>query len=299
MDRLHLIKVFVAVVDSQGFAAAARKLKIAPSAVTRAINELEKHLGTRLLSRTTRVVRVTEAGERYAADCRRIQAELAEAGESVIGMHAVPRGRLSITAPVLFGAKLVTPIVIEYLHRYPQVSAACWFLDRIVNMMDEGVDVAIRIGELPDSSLQSIKVGQVRRMVCAAPSYLAQHGIPKRPADLHAHCIVAAVGVTPLLEWRFLTSGAATPVKLQARLTTTSNDSAVAAAVAGFGVTRLLSYQIEQQLRDGTLTALLSEFESKPLPVHVVHREGRHASSKARAFVDLAVQTLRTHPVLA
>jgi DNA-binding transcriptional LysR family regulator len=252
----------------------------------------------RLLTRTTRVVRLTEAGESYADDCRRILAELAEADESASSAHGAPRGRFTITAPVLFGARFVTPIVTEYLQRYPEVNAQCLFLDRIVNMMDEGVDVAARIGELPDSSMQAVRVGRVRRMICAAPAYLERHGTPQRPEELSAHTIISASAVTPGPEWRLEENGAVRAIKLQARLTTTSNDSAVAAAVAGFGLTRLLSYQVADALREGRLQAVLSEFEPAALPVHVVHREGRHASRKARAFIDLAVERLRAEPAL-
>jgi DNA-binding transcriptional LysR family regulator len=293
VDRLHLINVFTAVVDAGGFAGAARRLNISPPAVTRAISELEDHLGVRLLTRTTRVVRVTEAGARYVEDCRRILAELAEADESVSGLHGAPRGRLTITAPVLFGALYVTPIVTEYLQRYPEVTASCWFLDRVVNMMDEGVDIAVRIGELPDSSMQAIRVGKVRRVICAAPSYLARHGMPKSPDELTAHTIVSASGVTPAPEWRLRENGAAKVVKVQPRMITTTNDSAVAAAVAGFGLSRLMSYQVAEHVREGRLQIVLSEFEAAPLPVQLVHREGRHASQKARAFLDLAIERLR------
>lgn len=298
MDRLHLINVFVAVVDANGFAGAARKLSISPPAVTRAISELEAHLGVRLLTRTTRVVRVTEAGARYVEDCRRILAELAEADESVSGLHAAPRGRLTLTAPVLFGALFVTPIVTEYLQRYPEVTASCWFLDRVVNMVDEGVDIGVRIGELPDSSLQAIRVGRVRRVICAAPSYLKRHGAPQTPDELTAHTIVSASGVTPTPEWRLVENGAPKLVKLQPRMTTTTNDSAVAAAVAGFGLARLMSYQVAEHVREGRLQFVLSEFETAPLPVHLVHREGRHASQKARAFLDLAIERLRASKAL-
>lgn len=298
MDRLNLISIFVTVVDTGGFAGAARKLNISPPAVTRAINELEAHLGVRLLTRTTRVVRVTEDGERYAEDCKRILSELAEADDSVSGRHGSPRGRLTLTAPALFGAKFVTPIVTEYLTRYPDVTASCWFLDRVVNIMDEGVDVAVRIGELPDSSMQAARVGRVRRMICAAPSYLEQHGIPQTPDDLNAHCIVSASPVTPTADWRLVENGEPRIVKLQARMVTTTNDSAVAAAVSGFGLTRLLSYQVAEQLRDGLLQTVLTEFEPPALPVHLVHREGRHASQKARAFLDLALERLRANPAL-
>ncbi|MEJ5999369.1 LysR family transcriptional regulator [Paucibacter soli] len=299
MDRLHLINVFTAVVDANGFAGAARKLNISPPAVTRAIGELEAHLGVRLLTRTTRVVRVTDAGARYVEDCRRILAELAEADESARGLHGAPRGRLTLTAPVLFGAAYVTPIVTEYLQRYPEVTAACWFLDRVVNMMDEGVDIAVRIGELPDSSMQAIRVGQVRRVICAAPSYLARHGVPQSPDELAAHTIVSASGVTPAPEWRLLENGATRIVKLQPRMITTTNDSAVAAAVSGFGLSRLMSYQVAEHVREGRLKIVLSEFETAPLPVQLLHREGRHASQKARAFLDLAIERLRASTALS
>lgn len=298
MDRLHLIKVFVAVVEAGGFAGAARKLNISPPAITRAIGELESHLGVRLLSRTTRVVRVTDAGERYVEDCKRILVDLAEADESVSGLHSSPRGRLVVTAPVLFGALHVTPVVTECLDRHPDVSIACWFMDRVVNMMDEGVDVAIRIGDLADSSMQAIRVGSVRRVVCAAPSYLARRGMPVIPDDLHAHTIISADEVTRGSEWRLVEDGEPKILKVQARMVTTTNDSAVAATVSGFGISRLMSYQVANHVRSGRLKIVLSEFETGPLPVHVLHREGRHASRKARAFLDLAIDRLRSNASL-
>lgn len=299
VDQLHLINVFIAVAETNGFAGAARLLNISPPAVTRAIAALEASLGVQLVTRTTRVVRVTEAGRRYAEDCKRILAQLAEADESVSGMHGSPRGRLTLTAPVLFGSKFVMPIVCEYLQRYPEVSAACWFVDRVTNMMDEGIDVAVRIGELPDSSMRAIQVGSVRRIICASPAYLKQHGIPATPDALHAHSTILALTVTPAPEWRLVQNGLPHIVKLQPRLTTTSNDSAIVAACGGLGLVRLLSYQVIDQLRDGALQIVLAEFEPPVLPVHVVHREGRHASRKARAFIDLAVERLQAHPALA
>jgi len=298
MDRFHLMSVFVAVVDANGFAGAARKLAISPPAVTRAVNELESHLGLRLLTRTTRTVRVTDAGERYVQDCRRILAEMAEADESVTGQHGAPRGRLTVTAPALFGSMFVTPIVTEYLQRYPEVTATCMFLDRIVNMVDEGADVAIRIGDLPDSTMQAVRVGQVRRVVCASPAYLKAHGIPLSPDDLHQHAIVSASSVTPNPEWRMVEDGVPRAIRLQARMTTTTNDSAVAAVVGGFGLTRLLSYQVADHLRARRLKTMLTEFEPEPLPVHVVHREGRQASHRVRSFIDLAIERLRNNASL-
>jgi DNA-binding transcriptional LysR family regulator len=299
MDRFHLISAFVAVVDCGGFAGAARKLGLSPPAVTRAVNALEKHLGLRLLTRTTRVVRVTEAGARYAEDTRRILAALQEADESASGLHGAPRGRLTVTAPGLFGALHVTPIVTDYLTRFPQTSVSCLFLDRVVSLLDEGVDVAVRIGELPDSSLQAVRVGQVRRVICASPSYLARHGTPLAAEDLQRHAVIAASAVTPTLEWRLRDGASLRSIKLQPRLTTTANDSAREAALAGFGLTRLLSYQVAEQLRDGRLVAVLQAMEPEPLPVHVVHHEGRRATHKVRAFLDMAIAALRANPALA
>lgn len=298
MDKLQQMRIFVAVVDCNGFAGAARKLKVSPPVVTRAINELENELAVRLLTRTTRVVLVTEPGARYVEDCRRILAEINESDQSVSGMHGAPRGRLSLTAPVLFGALFVTPVVVEYLQRYPEVSASCFFLDRVVNMMDEGMDVAVRIGDLPDSSMQAIRVGQVRRVICASPAYLKRRGTPKSPQDLLKHDVVNANAVSTSSEWKFANQGRAYSVKLSPRLTTSTNDSALAAAISGLGLTRLLSYQVADKIRTRELKIVLSDYESSPLPVHVLHREGRHASQRVRAFLDLAIDSLRANPAL-
>ncbi|WP_294765432.1 LysR substrate-binding domain-containing protein [uncultured Rhodoferax sp.] len=298
MDRFHLISTFVAVVDAQGFSGAARALDMSPPAVTRAINELEAHLGLRLLTRTTRTVRLTDAGDRYVQDCRRILAELREADESVTGLHSAPRGRLSITAPVLFGGLYVTPIVTEYLGLYPEVSVSCLFLDRMVHLLDEGVDLAVRIGELPDSTMQAVRVGQVRRVVCASPAYIARCGEPLQPDDLHAHTIISANSVSPSPDWKLLEHGELRTVRLQARLNTSTNDSAMAAALGGFGVTRLLSYQVAEHVAAGRLKIVLQACEPPPLPVHVVHREGRQAPQRVRAFLDLAIERMRADPRL-
>ena len=293
MDRLHLISVFLAVADASSFAGAARKLGLSPPAVTRAINELERALGVRLLTRTTRVVRVTEAGARFVEDCRRIVAELADAEESARGAHGEPRGHLSVTAPVLFGALYVMPVLTEYLQVHAGVTATGLFLDRVVNLVEEGVDVAVRIAELPDSSLQAVRVGQVRRVICASPAYLAKLGTPATPDDLRDHCLISSGAALPSGEWRLGRDGAARAVRVEPRLVTTTNDAALAAAVGGFGITRLLSYQVAEPVRDGRLAILLRDHEPEPVPVHVVHREGRNASRKVRAFLDLAIDRLR------
>lgn len=295
MDRLYAMNIFLAVVDQGGFASASRKLQISPPVVTRAISELESSLGVRLLSRTTRVVRVTEVGARYADDCRRILADVAETERSATGTHAAPRGRLVITSPVLFGAMFVTPIVTAYLRHYPETEVECRFLDRVVNMMEEGVDIAVRIGTLPDSSYQAIKVGEVRQVVCASPEYLAARGIPGTPTQLEAHDIIAASGLTPTSDWRFEHNGKPLTARVRPRMTSTSNDAAIAAAVNGFGITRVISYMVSPHLVAGSLKTVLTQFEPARLPINVVHHEGRRSAPKVRAFIDLAVEMLRSN----
>jgi DNA-binding transcriptional LysR family regulator len=298
MDRLQAMTAFVAVVETGGLSAAARKLDVSPSVVSRIVTELEEHLGVRLLTRTTRLVRLTDTGASYFEDCRRIIGEIDGAELSAAGAHSSLRGQLSVTAPVLFGKEYVMPIALDYLTRYPKVDLSCWFIDRVVNMVDEGLDVGVRIGELPSSSLQASRVGRVRRVVCASPAYLAKHGMPAGPDDLASHATILSSGVSASPEWRFNAKDGPIVTPLHARVTTTTNDSAIAAAVAGFGIARVLSYQIANQLRDGTLQIILAEFEPPALPVNVVHREGRHATRKVRAFLDLAIDTLRADPRL-
>lgn len=298
MDRLYAMTVFVTVVEEGGFARAARRLNVSPPVVTRAIADLEAHLQARLLTRTTRVVRVTEAGARYVQDCRRLLSDIQEADEAAKGMHGAPRGALTLTASVLFGHMFVMPIVADYLRCHPEVNASCWFVDRVMHMVDEGVDVAVRIGELPDSSLHAIRVGTVRRIVCASPDYLAAHGLPRHPQDLDGHTVIAATGVTSSTQWHFQVEGQTRAYAVQPRIATNANASAITAALGGFGLTRLMSYQVADHLRAGRLQALLAEFEHAPLPVHVVYREGRQASQKVRTFLDFMVERLRADTAL-
>lgn len=297
MDRLHLMSTFVAVVDTGGFAGASRKLNLSPPAITRAIAELEGRLGVQLLTRTTRVVRVTDAGAQYAEDCRRILAEVDLADSAARGVHTSVRGQVLVTAPALFGRMFIAPVVRNYLDKYPDVTATCWFMDRVVNMVDEGVDIAVRIGHLPDSSLNAYRVGTVRYVCCASPAYLRRKGIPSTPDELDGHSIVAATAVTPTQEWRF-SGGATSSVKVSPRLITTTNDSAIESAVAGFGITRLMSYQAASLVQQGSLLIVLQAYEPPALPVHVLHREGRKASMKVRALLDMAIESLTSNPVI-
>nr|WP_314547167.1 LysR family transcriptional regulator [uncultured Massilia sp.] len=299
MDRLYLMSVFVAVAEAESLSGAARRLAMSPPAVTRAISTLEQRLGVRLLTRTTRYVRATEAGLRYLDDARRIIAEADEADEAARGINAAPRGRLMLTAPVLFGRTFVMPIVIDYLRRHPDVTVSSLFLDRVVHLVEEGLDVGVRIGHLPDSSLQAIRVGHVRSVLCASPEYLERYDVPRQPEDLAQHVLVAASGISPQPEWRFARDGDTFAVKIAPRLVVNTNDSAIEAACAGFGIVRLLSYQVAPLVAAGRLRLVLEPFAPAALPVHVIHREGRQSAAKVRSFVDLAVERLRGDPLLA
>jgi DNA-binding transcriptional LysR family regulator len=295
MDRLHQMAVFVAVAEESGFAAAARRLRMSPPAVTRAVAFLEQRLGVRLLMRTTRLVRTTDAGARYLEDARRILLEADEADEAAAGVNATPRGHLAVTAPVLFGRIYVMPVITAYQRTFAETTVSALFIDRVVNMVEEGLDVGIRIGPLPDSTLRAIRVGQVHRVVCASPAYLKRHGSPKTPADLARHAIVAATSASAATEWAFASGKEKIAVRLRPRILVNTNDGALEAATSGFGLTRLISYQVANELAAGTLKTVLRDFEQTPLPVHVIHREGRYGSAKVRSFVDLAVEELRAN----
>jgi len=290
--------IFIAVAEEEGFAGAARLLNISPPAVTRAVAALEEHLGVKLFNRTTRFVRLTEAGQRYFEDARRIIAAADEADEAATGINAEPKGHLVVTAPVLFGRLYVMPGISDYLQRYKDTEVTALFLDRIVNLLEEGVDVGIRIGELPDSSYKALRAGQVRRVLCASPAYLAEHGIPSKPEDLIKHQLIVAGAISPTVDWRFEDSGSNLTIRIKPRLRVTSNDSAIEAAVMGLGITRILSYQIATQLASGEIQIILNEFEPKPMPINIIHREGRYASAKIRSFVDIIATRLRGNALL-
>ena len=298
MDRFHLMNVYIAVAEEQGFASAARRLGMSPPAVTRAIAALEQHLGVKLLNRTTRYVRTTEAGQRYLEDSRRVLAEVDAVDQAVSGINAEPRGHLAITAPVMFGRMFVMPGIVDYLKRFPATEISALFLDRDVNLLAEGIDLGVRIGELPDSSMRALKVGSVRQVVCASPEYLRRHGKPERPQDLSAHTLINSSAVSDVPNWIFNTAQGMRNQRIRPRLVVTSNAAAVEAALANFGLTRLLSYQVAPQLADAKLQTVLEEFEPEPRPIHIVHREGRFASPTVRSFIDFIAARLRGDSLL-
>ncbi|WP_257461820.1 LysR family transcriptional regulator [Archangium lipolyticum] len=288
MDRIEAMRVFVTALDEGSLAGAGRRLGRSPAAVSRAIAFLEAHVGTQLLHRTTRSMRLSEAGERYAAACRRVLTELEEADLLAAGERAAPRGLLALTAPLVSGARVLRPILDAFLDLYPTVKARLLLLDRPVNLLDEGIDVALRISHLPDSSLVAIRIGEVRRVVCASPSYLAGRPPIHEPGELLAH---ACIAVSHLGQdaWSFPQRN----VHIEPRLSVNSVEAAVASAVEGHGVTRVFSYQVADEVRSGRLVVLLPDAEPPPLPVHLITPEGRLSVPKVRAFVDFAVPRLK------
>ena len=292
MDRLTQMRIFAAVAEEQGFAAAARRLQTSPPSVTRAVASLEASLGVILLNRTTRSVRVTDAGRRYLEDARQILIAVEAADDAVSGINTAPTGHLAVTAPSLFGRLHVIPAVAEYLARYPGTEVDTMFVDRVVNLVEEGFDVGVRIGELPDSSMRALRVGEVGWVVVAAPKYLEAMGEPEAPGQLHNHDIIVTSAGEFQSSWRFKDEHE-TQVRMQPRLKTTTNDAAIEAALRGVGIARLLSYQVVDDIKQGRLVPLLRGYEPKRIPVNVIHREGRHGAVRIRAFIDLLVNSLR------
>ena len=290
MDRWQAMRIFVKVAETESFAESARQLHMSAPAVTRAIAALESLIGARLFVRTTRSVKLTEPGSRYLGDCRRILSDLAEAEAAAAGSYTAPSGTLAVTASALFGQMYVLPVLHEFLQRHPAVNGRILFVDRQVNLIEEGIDVAIRIGRLPDSGFSAIKVGSVRRVVCGAPAYFKKHGVPDTPADLKHHRITASTGAWVSPEWRFAGDQRVT---IHNWLQSNTNEAAIATAVAGLALTRVLQYQIGPALSEGKLQIVLAGHEEPPLPIHVLYAEGRQAPAKVRAFVDLAVARLR------
>jgi DNA-binding transcriptional LysR family regulator len=297
VDRIEAMKVFVTTVEEGSLAAASRRLKRSPAAVSRAIASLEGRIGTELLYRTTRALKLSEAGDRYVVASRRVLADLEAADTLAAGDGATPRGLLTVSAPPISGEEVLRPILDDFLDRHPLVSARLLLQDRAVSLVDEGVDVALRIGKLPDSSLIATCVGNdVRRVVVASPAYLAAHLVIREPADLARHAIIAFSNFG-LDSWTFrgeATSPAPRTVRFTPRLIVNSVRAALASAAEGRGLTRLYSYHVAPLVHAGRLQVVLSEAEPSAVPAHLVTPEGRHATPKVRAFLDFAAPRLRS-----
>lgn len=292
LDQIQLMKVFVAVAEEQGFAAGSRRLNMSPPTVTRAIATLEERLSVKLFNRTTRYVRVTDAGLRYLDDVRRILDDIALANEAAQGVNASPQGTISVTAPVLFGQQFVLPTVLQYLNSHPKTKVDSVFLDRVVNMLEEGYDVGVRIGELPDSSMRAKKVGSVRLALVASPEYLIRNGIPQHFSELNGHSLIEVQVGSLNQDWKFTENDKLINLHIKSRLKVTTNQAAINAAVAGFGITRVVSYQVADELLNNKLKFILEPFEQTPLPINIIHREDRLSSTKVRSFIDLLAENL-------
>jgi DNA-binding transcriptional LysR family regulator len=295
MDRIDAMQAFVAVADLRGFAPAARKLGLSASGVTRLIAALEHRLGARLLQRTTRSVALTDVGTRYLERARRILGDVEEAEAAVEGERIKPSGRLVVSAPVGFGRLHVSPVMSAYLKRHPEVFGELRLSDRIVNLVEDGVDLAVRIGHLADSSLVARQVGEMRRIVVASNGYLKARGEPKTPAAIASHQTIQFGAMTAPPDWRFVEDGREVRVAATPRFTTNSADAAIQYAGEGGGLTRVMFYQAADALKRGRLKIVLAKFEQPPLPIHLVYPTSRLLSAKVRAFIDLVTEVSDWH----
>jgi DNA-binding transcriptional LysR family regulator len=293
MDRLDAMSILLAVVDAGSLSAAARRLGTPLPTVSRKVAELEAHLHTRLLHRTTRQLALTEAGAAYVAACRRILDDVGEAERIATGEYAAPKGELAVTAPIVFGRLHIVPVVAEFLAQYPEIRIRLLLTDRVVHLMEEQIDVALRIGELPDSTLVASRVGTVRSVVCGSPAYLAQHGVPARPEALAVHDCISFDVLESRRAWVFGEGKSTLSVPVISRLEVNTAEAAIAAATLGVGLVRVLSYQVADAVGDGTLRVVLEDHEPAPLPVSLVHKGQTPLPRKLRVFLDFAAPRLQ------
>ncbi|MCT7319056.1 LysR family transcriptional regulator [Ralstonia sp. CHL-2022] len=292
-DRFESMSILVAVVDSGSFSAAARRLEIPLATVSRKVAELESHLKTRLLHRSTRQLALTEAGQSYVAACRRILEEVGEAERAASGEYAAPKGELVITAPLVFGRLQLLPVVAEFLATYPDINVRMVLTDRVLHLLEEQVDAAVRIGDLPDSSFIATRIGTTRRVVCASPAYFAEHGTPTTPLELTGHACITMEQIASRQVWTFLSDKAELEVPIRSRLVVNTAEAAIDAAVAGVGLTRVLSYQVANAIRAGALKTALEAFEPAPWPVSLLHAGQGNLPLKLRAFLDFVGPRLK------
>lgn len=292
MSHHRQMQVLLAVAEAGSLAAAARALQLSQATVMRTVAALEARLGSALLQRGPRGVRLSPAGERFAADCRRILQRVEQAERSVAGLHARPAGQLRLALPLLMSQQVLMPIAVDYLAAFPEVSLTTLAREELPRLLEEGIDLALVVGHLPNSSGFAVALGQVRPLVCASPAYLRRWGRPATPADLHAHRTIATSSTGHAGEWRF----AASQLRLAPRLTCSTPQAAIRAALADFGLVRCLSYEAHQELQTGQLVTVLEDFAAAPVPVQLCYREGRRAAARVRSFLDFAVPRLRAHP---
>jgi DNA-binding transcriptional LysR family regulator len=293
MDRLEAMSTLLAAVENGSLSAASRKLGMPLATVSRKVSELEAHLRTRLVNRTSRRLTLTDVGRSYITVCKRILEDINEAERGAAGEYSAPKGELIITAPIVFGRLHVLPVALEFLKAYPEIDIRLMLADRVVNLQEDQVDLAVRIGELPDSSLVATRVGSISRVVCAGPVYLAERGTPKAPSDLAKHDCVTFNGLMSPESWIFATGKSTSTVSIHSRLVVNTAEAAIDAAVAGLGITRVLSYQVANAIRTGALALALQKFEPTPAPVSLVYPGQGLLPVKLRAFLDFAAPRLK------
>lgn len=293
MDRLDAMAVVVAAAEGGSLSAAARRLGMPLPTVSRKVSDLETHLNARLFNRSTRRLTLTDAGQAYLHACKRILEDVTEAERAASGEFSKPQGELVISAPIVFGRLHVLPAVTAFLEAYPDVQVRLVQSDRLVNLLEDHIDLAVRIGTLGDSQLVATRCGTTRRTVCASPGYLAAHGTPRHPTDLGGHAIIAFEGLTSAESWVFRDENADVTVAVRPKLIVNTAEAAIDAATQGAGLTRVLAYQIEQALKAGALVTTLKRFESAPVPISLVYTSQRRLPLKVRAFIDFAAPRLR------
>ena len=293
MDRLEAMSILREAVDAGSLSAAGRRLGVPLATVSRKVSELERHLGTRLLNRSSRKLTLTDAGRSYVVACKRILEDVAEAERMASGEYSAPKGNLTLSAPIVFGRLHVLPIVMAFLKHHPDIDIRLVLADRVVDLYEDHVDLAIRIGDLPDSSLVAVRVGSIRRVVCGSPAYFAGRGTPQHPSELSAHDCVSFEGLMASDFWSFRVGKSDTPVAIHSRLVVNTAEAAIDAAVAGVGITRVLSYQVASATKAGALAVVLEAFEPAPVPVNLVHAGQGLLPLKLRAFIDFAAPLLR------
>ena len=293
MDRLEAMSALLAAVEAGSLSGASRKLGMPLATLSRKVSELETHLRTRLVTRTSRKLILTDAGRSYVAACKRILDDVREAERAAAGEYSAPRGELIITAPIVFGRLHVLPVVIEFLNTYPEIDVRLTLADRVVNLQEDHVDLAVRIGELPDSSLVAMRVGSIGRVVCGSPAYFAERGTPKRPNELSKHDCITFNGLTSPEAWIFPSGKGNISVAVHSRLIVNTAEAAIDAAITGLGITRVLSYQVADAVRTGALLLALREFEPPPVPVSLVHAGQGRLALKLRAILDFAAPRLK------
>ena len=293
MDRFHELRAFIAVAEAGGFGKAATSLNSSPPAITRAVAGLEDRLGVRLFNRTTRTVHLTEPGVRFLEDAKRVLSDLDTAEQDVKGEARLATGQLSITASLAFGRSVLQPIIADFTDAHPLVSVSMLLFDRVVHLIDEGFDLAVRIGHQPDSTLVSSHIGDVRRILVASPDYLAKRGTPKRPVDLKPHSMISHTALMPNREWKFVDAGKPARMTFLPRIEINDIHAGIQLAEQGKGVTIVLSYMVADALQAGRLIPVLNDYAPPPVPVHLIYAQRRIVAPKVRAFIDFAAPKLR------